>query len=331
MIQQPPPVPRLSRAEPAPFPRLPREGGGRGQAVKVIIDTDPGVDDAIAILMALASPSMEIIGLTTVGGNVPLARTTRNSLALLEYMGRSDIPVARGSSRPVKGSFRYARGTHSASGITRKLPNPVTVPIDEAAVDFLARHLQRSQGQVTIIALGPLTNLARLLQRHPPALALAKKLVVMGGAVNSGGNVTEHAEFNFYSDPAAAQLVLSSGVPLTLVDLPACRQVVATREDMTSLRSRSPLGTLALEMLADWFRRDPARQRFVYYDPLTVAATLDPGVITTRDVTLRVEASNPELWGKVTIEGDAGPVALAQQVNTARFHTLFRELLDLAD
>ena len=216
---------------------------------KVIIDTDPGVDDAIAILMALASPSMDIIGLTTVGGNVPLARTTRNALALLGYMGRSDIPVARGGSRPVKGRFRYARGIHSASGITRKLPNPAAVPIDETAVDFLARHLQQSPGQVTIIALGPLTNLARLLQRHPGALGLAGKLVVMGGAVNSAGNVTEHAEFNFYSDPAAAQLVLSSGVPLTLVDLPTCRQVVATREEMTSLRSRSPLGTLALRCL----------------------------------------------------------------------------------
>ena len=333
MKRQPSPFPRLSRAEPAlgrvSRPRLPREGGGRGQAAKVIIDTDPGVDDAIAILMALASPSIEIIGLTTVGGNVPLARTTRNSLALLEYIGRSDIPVARGSSRPVKGRFRYAKGVHSASGITRKLPNPKTTPIDETAVDFLARHLQRFPGQVTIIALGPLTNLARLLQRHPDALGLAGKLVVMGGAVNSAGNVTEHAEFNFYSDPAAAELVLSSGIPLTLVDLPACWQVVATREEMTNLRSRSLLGTLALEMLADWFRRDPARQRFVYYDPLTVAAALDPGVTTTRDLTLRVEASDPELWGKVTIEGETGPVALAHQVNTGRFHTLFRELLEL--
>ncbi len=304
--------------------------------VKVIIDTDPGVDDAIAILMALASPSLDIIGMTTVGGNVPLARTTRNALALLEYVGRSDIPVVRGGSRPVKGRFRYAKGVHSASGMTRKLPNPKTTTIDETAVDFLARQLQQSPGQVTVIALGPLTNLARLLQRHPPALGLAEKLVVMGGAVNSGGNVTEHAEFNFYSDPAAAQLVLSSGVPLTLVDLPACRQVVGGREEMTSLRSRSPLGTLALEMLADWFRRDAARERFVYYDPLTVAAALDPCVITTRDVTLRVESSDPDprmritdLWGKTTIESEKGPVALADQVDTGRFHTLFRELLEL--
>ena len=298
---------------------------------KTIIDTDPGVDDAIAILMALASPSIELIGMTTVGGNVPLARTTRNALALLEYAGRSEIPVARGSSRPVKGRFRYAKGVHSASGITRKLPNPKAAPIDDTAVDFLAGHLQRSPGQVAIIALGPLTNLARLIQRHPPALGLVEKLVVMGGAVNSAGNVTEHAEFNFYSDPAAAQLVLSSGVPLTLVDLPACQQVVVTREDVASLRSRNSLGTLAVDMLADWFRRDPARQRFVFYDPLTVAAALDPGVITTRDLTLRVEASDPELWGKVTIEGETGPVALAQQVDTARFHTLFRELLELED
>ena len=302
---------------------------------KVIIDTDPGVDDAVAILMALASDSpphpIEVIGLTTVGGNVPLARTTRNALALLEYAGRTDIPVARGSPRPVSGSYRYAKAVHGISGLTRRLPNPKGRPIGETAVEFLAAKLQEFPQQITLIALGPLTNLARLLLNHPSALHRVDKLVVMGGAVDAAGNVTEHAEFNFYSDPHAADLVLSSGVPLTLVDLAACQQVAINREDASKLKSHSSLGTLAVQLLNNWFGRDSTRQRFVFYDPLALAVALDPDVVTTRSVGLAVETADPERLGKTSITSTPGPVALAQRVDTRRFFTLFRGLLGLGE
>ena len=178
---------------------------------------------------------MEVLALTTVGGNVPLARTTRNALALLEYAARTDVPVARGSARPTRGRFGYAYAIHGTSGLTRRLPRPSTRPIDLNAVDFLAAQLREFPGQITLVALGPLTNLARLWLRHPGALEQAAQLVVMGGAVNTPGNVKPNAEFNFYSDPEAADVVLSSGVPLTLVDLAVCRQVGIDRQGVERL------------------------------------------------------------------------------------------------
>lgn len=152
---------------------------------RIIIDTDPGVDDAIAILMALAAPSVEVAGLTVVGGNVPHARGLRNALALLDFVGRSDIPVHRGSSRPLAGRFASAQHFHGASGITRRLPQPVAQPAPEGAVDFLARELSQHPGEITLVAIGPLTNLARLERQKPGSLSQTAALVVMGGAVDS--------------------------------------------------------------------------------------------------------------------------------------------------
>ena len=195
--------------------------------MKLILDTDPGVDDAIAILMALASGSTapegtlvpELVGLTTVGGNVPLARGTRNALALLEYTGLQHIPVARGNARPLRGSFPYSYDFHGKGGLSRRLPEPQARPSASGAIDFLAEQLLNNPGQIALVALGPLTNLARLQQSHPGVLEKSRSLVVMGGAVNTAGNSTPPAEFNFYSDPLAAHRVVSSGAPLTLVDL----------------------------------------------------------------------------------------------------------------
>jgi len=195
------------------------------KTIPVIVDTDPGVDDAVAILMLLADPMCEFVGITTTAGNVPLSRSTRNTLALLEYAGRLDIPVCRGAARPIRGRYAYARHVHSAAGLTRRLPDPSTRPSETGAIPFLERTLMDADSPVTIIALGPLTNLARLWRRNPSALRSADRIVVMGGAVNSEGNATAHAEFNFYSDPTAARIIFESGLPLTLIDLAACRQV----------------------------------------------------------------------------------------------------------
>ena len=174
---------------------------------KVILDTDPGVDDAIAILMALAWPELELVGITTVGGNVPLARGTRNALALLEYAGRQRVPVARGAARPCRGRFPYAYAFHGPGGLSRRLSQPRMHSVDIGAAEFMAAKLGGDPGQITLVALGPLTNLACLLKRHPGALDLAGSLVVMGGAADGSGNVKPHAEFNFYSDPVAAHAV----------------------------------------------------------------------------------------------------------------------------
>ena len=243
---------------------------------RLIIDTDPGVDDTIAILMALASPEVEVVGLTTVGGNVSLAQGTRNALALLEFTGSGHVPVARGASRPRRGRYRYSHEFHGRTGLTRRMPAPSIQECSEPAVEFLAERLEQQPGEIDVVALGPLTNLARLHRRYQGALAKGRSLTVMGGAVGVAGNVTPHAEFNFYSDPVAAQEVVETGAPMTLVDLGACRQVWISREDVASSQGEGPLGRLAVEILQGWFEQDPRGERFEFYDPLTLAVVPGP-------------------------------------------------------
>ena len=297
--------------------------------VRLIIDTDPGVDDAIAILMALASPYFDVVGLTTVGGNVPLARTTRNALALLQAAGRSDVPVAQGASQPLRGRYPYSPQFHGPGGLSLRLPDPVARPVAQGAVQFLYEQLTRERGDAVLIALGPLTNLARLLWERPIALEQAKNIVVMGGAVDTPGNVTPRAEFNFHSDPVAAGIVLSSGLPVTLVDLAACRQVGISREQAGGLRSEHPLGRLTLGLLRGWFRRDPGRERFEFYDPLALAIALDPVISTVVKVDLDVGLEENESWGETTETGGPGEITLPREVDAPRFFRLLEGLLEI--
>lgn len=296
---------------------------------KVIIDTDPGVDDAIAILMALAWPNLELAGVTTVGGNVALARATRNALALLEYVGRQDVLVAQGAARPLRGSYGYSHSFHGRTGLSRRLPRPSNRPSDTNAVDFLGRMLLDQPGQYLLVALGPLTNLAQLMATYPNTLGQAASIVVMGGAVNSPGNVTPHAEFNFYSDPVAADRVVSSGLPLTLVDLGSSSQIFLTREEAEKLESSSPIGRLAAQILKNWFRKDSNRLRFEFYDPLAMAAALRPGLITTREVTLAVETVDQASLGLSKVVADEGPVSVAERVDRRGFTELFEGLFGI--
>lgn len=296
---------------------------------KLIIDTDPGVDDAIAILLALAAPDVEVVGLTTVGGNVPLARATRNALALLQAAGRRDIPVARGADRPLRGRYSYAPQFHGPGGLSSRLPDPTTGPVAEGAVQFLIDQLTRGPGETVLLALGPLTNLARLLRERPIALEQAKNIVVMGGAVDTPGNITPRAEFNFHSDPVAADIVLSSRLPVTLVDLAACRQVGISREETMALRSAHPLGRLVLDLLQGWFRRDSSRRRFEFYDPLALTIALDPVIATVIKVDLDVGLDDNESLGETTETGGPGEITLPQAVDVKRFFGLFEGLLEI--
>ena len=302
------------------------------RALRLIIDTDPGVDDAIAILLALAAPEAEVIGLTTVGGNVPRARATRNALALLQAAGRPDVPVARGAARPrpfdrLRGRFRPSVAFHGPGGLSVRLPEPTAKPIQQTATDFLADSVESSPGRVTVVALGPLTNLSRLEDRRPGILGRTGGVVVMGGAVETRGNVTPNAEFNFHSDALAAAHVLGLSTPATLVDLAACRQVGISREQAAGLSANTPLGRVALRILQGWFARDSRRERFEFYDPLAVAMALDPAVATVRRVALKVGTAPGEGWGETTISNEPGPVALASRVDESRFFGLLRRLL----
>ena len=300
------------------------------ELIKLIIDTDPGVDDAVAILMASAVPEIKILGLTTVGGNVPLARTTRNALALLQAAGRSDIPVAKGASRPLRGRFKYAPQFHGPGGLSHRLPDPSVNHVTKGAVEFLYDQLTADEpGEVAVVALGPLTNIAQLLWERPFALEQAKNIIVMGGAVNAPGNVTPKAEFNIYSDPVAAEVVLASGLPITLVDLAACRQVGISREQAMGLRSDHPMGRLTLNMLQGWFRKEPSRQRFEFYDPLAMAIALEPAIATVTKVDLDVGLEENESWGETSESGGPGEITLPLEVNSTRFFGLLEGLLEI--
>ncbi len=300
----------------------------------VVIDTDPGVDDAIALLMALSCPQLDVVGLTTTAGNVPIGPATRNALALLENVSRTDIPVARGAARPMRGRFAYARHVHSAEGLTHPLPPPTSRTSDTGAVRFLAQTLRANPGRVTVIALGPLTNLARLHRDHPTALPLAKRVLVMGGAVQTPGNVTPSAEFNFYSDPTAARLVIESGIPLTLIDMAPCRQVFLTRADVEAARPSTSAGILAQQLLAGWFGQDPTRERFHMYDPLTLVAAVNPDAIRLRWTTMTVDDStttdDSSLWGRCRVlDETGGPIRVAERggVDVQTSLRVIRELL----
>ena len=302
---------------------------------QIVVDTDPGVDDAVAILMLLSDPRFDIVGMTTTAGNVPLARSTRNSLALLEFAGRSDIPVFRGAARPVRGRYAYARHVHSAAGLTRRLNDPNLIPSDTKAVPFLEQTLISNPGQVTIIALGPLTNLARLWKRNPGALRSAARIIVMGGAVNTAGNATSHAEFNFYSDPTAAKTIIESGLPLTLIDLAACRRVSITRTQVEKVRHTSKLGTLAAELLEGWFARDSSRQEFHLYDPLAALAATHPHVVGLDAITMRVvdsdDTDDTSMWGKCeVVDANVGPIMVAapERVDSDAAWAAIKHLLD---
>jgi purine nucleosidase/pyrimidine-specific ribonucleoside hydrolase len=196
-------------------------------SIPVIIDTDPGLDDVIALLLALASPELDILGITTVGGNIGLELTTLNALRVLAVRGRTDIPVIAGAAQPLRRMAINAPGIHGEDGIGGiGLSDPTTAHLDIHAADWMARMIDdHPDHSIRLLTLGPLTNVAHLIERHPQAARKLAAVVSMGGAVRDRGNVTPHAEFNIAADPEAADLVVRSGIPVTLVPLDVTRQV----------------------------------------------------------------------------------------------------------
>ena len=294
---------------------------------KVLIDTDPGSDDFIALMMALGSPDLEVQGLTTVGGNATLAHTTRNTLRLLEYMGRTEIPVARGVSRPLHGKYHYGYYYHGPGGLTVRLPVPELAPIDVPAPDFISRVGVALGGELVVIALGPMSNIARALRKTPGLRDLIREIVVMGGAVECPGNVTRHAEFNIYNDPAAADIVLASRIPVTLVGLDVTTQVYVERGDAPWFPGDSGSAKLANRILANWFRAHPDDDRYHLHDPLAVAAAMQPDLLTCRQAHVAVATASNDRRGQTTALYGDGPVRVAVGVDVEGAMALMRRLL----
>ena len=294
---------------------------------KTIIDTDPGTDDTLALMMALGSPALDVLGLTTVGGNATLAHATRNALRLVQYMGRPTLPVSRGSARPLKGRFHYAYHFHGPGGLTVRLPLPRVAPHPARAPGFISELAAKHSGETTIIALGPLTNVAKALQRHPQLKGHVQQIVVMGGAVEVPGNVNEYAEFNIYNDPVAADLVLSSDIPITLIGLDVCTQVYVTRDDEGWISGGSKRARLARRILANWFKTHPDRERYDLCDPLAVTAAIEPNLLGYTRATVAVETNDPEQMGRTIATYGDGLVEVATTVDSGRAKAVIGDLL----
>ncbi len=206
---------------------------------KIIIDTDPGQDDAFAILLALASPEVDLLGITTVAGNVPLALTTLNARKICELAGRPDTPIYAGCDRPMRVPLVTAEHVHGATGLDGyDLPDPVMPVQAQNGVDFLIETLRREPaGTVTLCPLGPLTNIATALSRAPDIAARIKRIVLMGGGFFEGGNITPAAEFNIFVDPDAATVVLGSGVAVTILPLDVTHKVLTSPARIAALRA----------------------------------------------------------------------------------------------
>jgi inosine-uridine nucleoside N-ribohydrolase len=268
----------------------------------IVIDCDPGHDDAIAILLALASPEVELIGVTTVAGNQTLDKTTRNALVTLEIAGRAEIPVAAGAEAPLRRQLRTAAHVHGETGLDGPaLPEPSARPVDAHAADCLAELIEPG---VVLVPTAPLTNLALMLERHPDVPDRLDRIVWMGGSI-AEGNVTPAAEFNAFVDPEAAATVFASGIPITMVGLDVTHKALFTPDHAERLRDTGRAGRFVAE-LSDFFQDFHARaygfQGSPIHDAMAVAHVIDPTLLTTRRVNVAVETRSEHCDGRTVVD-----------------------------
>ena len=270
---------------------------------RIIIDTDPGIDDAVAILLAMASPEIEILGLVTVAGNVPLSMTTKNALKLCELGGHPEVPVYAGADRPLLRALETAEHIHGSTGMDGAvLPEPRKQAEATNGIDWLIATLRAAAPRsVTLVVLGPQTNIALALRQAPEIRAAIREVVVMGGATPvAGGNVTPHAEFNIYVDPEAASEVFAA-LPSTLVTLDVAHTVTGTAERLGRLRAVGNAPAIALaDMLGFYAARGKGNEPM--YDPLTIAWLLKPGLFGERLATVTVDTGTGERMGETRID-----------------------------
>jgi inosine-uridine nucleoside N-ribohydrolase len=251
---------------------------------KVILDTDPGHDDAIALLLALASPELDVLGVTTVSGNQSLEKTTANALKILEFVERTDVPLHVGAPRPLVREQWAAAYVHGESGLDGpELPAPKTKPKKGHAIDFIARQVEENDG-VVLVPVGPLTNIALLLAKYPGIESRIARLILMGGAI-AEGNVTPAAEFNIWADPEAAHRVFTSGIDVTMVGLDVTHQALLLPEKVDELRGAGRVGSLVAQ-LYDFYHERHVRmygwEGSPVHDALAVAHVIRGDFVETR-------------------------------------------------
>jgi purine nucleosidase/pyrimidine-specific ribonucleoside hydrolase len=317
---------------------------------RIIIDTDPGVDDALAIILALRSPEVRVEAITTVGGNVHVEQTTRNALLLLDLLDPVPRPpVARGAPQPLRRPLVDAAAVHGADGLgdlgrfrdargAPRYPEPRSPPAALPGPRQILEVVRRFPGEVILVAVGPLTNVALALREDPGTLERLRRLVVMGGAVSVPGNITPAAEFNMFVDPEAAEAVFGAGLPLTLVGLDVTRRVTMPRVRLRAALGEAPgrVGRFLLDATEHAFEFGEARRgvaEFALHDPLAVGAVIDPSLVRSEPLAIRVETESDLTRGltladrrPIRPELKAPPNAnVCLEVDAERFLRLFEE------
>ena len=284
---------------------------GRGP-FRVIIDTDPGVDDALALLLAMRSPELKIEAITPVAGNVPLELSLPNALRMVEIAGRTDIPVAAGAKTPLLRRLVTAAYAHGENGLGGTVfPEPKIKPIAESAAKFISQIVRKYPGEVTLITIGPLTNIATTLTMDAELAGMVRSLVMMGGSL-SGGNITPAAEFNVYVDPEAARIVFQSGIPITMVGLDVTRKTSLTDEHVRTLEAgQNPVSQAAAKIARNAINHNREQGFLVgpnMHDSLAVAGFLDPSLLKFQDYYVDVETTGEltagETLGYSPMSGD---------------------------
>jgi inosine-uridine nucleoside N-ribohydrolase len=263
-------------------------------ARRVVLDCDPGHDDAMAILLAAASPALELVAITTVAGNQTLDKVTLNARRVCSVAGITDVPIAAGCDRPIRREQVVAGDIHGASGLDGVDWGEPTVGLDPRhGVDVIVEAAEA--GPLTLIAVGPLTNVATALERAPHIAANLERISIMGGAIGLG-NRTPSAEFNIYVDPEAAAAVFASGVPITLLPLEATHRALATDEVLERIAALgSPVAAMSIALMrffAETYERVFGFDAPAVHDPCAVAAVIEPSIITTRHVNVMIDTSS---------------------------------------
>jgi purine nucleosidase len=271
----------------------------------VIIDCDPGVDDAIALMVALASPALAVQAIVTVAGNVPLALTQRNARQICTLMGRRDVPVYGGCPRPLLRSPITATEIHGTTGLGEvTLPAPAVPLQARHGVTYLMDACTQAQAPITLATLGPLTNLAVALVQCPAIAESIDQVVVMGGGIGQG-NITPVAEFNIYADPHAAQIVFAAGLPITLIGLDVTHQVLTTDDRLACLRAvGNSVSTVAADLLTPYGHHDREQLGLAgapLHDPCVIAYLLQPDLFTGYPAQVTVETDSPLTLGQTVV------------------------------
>jgi inosine-uridine nucleoside N-ribohydrolase len=273
--------------------------------IPILFDCDPGHDDAIALLLALASPELDVLGVTTVAGNQTLDKTTANAIRVLEFIGRSDVPVAAGADRPLVREQHAAAHVHGETGLDGPdLPPPRGAPVEAHAVDFLAERLAASERRVTLVPVGPLTNVALLLARYREASDRIERIVLMGGSI-AEGNVTPAAEFNIWADPEAAARVFASGIDVTMIGLDVTHKALLTEADAERLRALGKAGRMVAELFDFFHRYHVSQYGFEgspIHDAVAVAHVFVPDLVETRERHVAIDCASELCRGRTVVD-----------------------------